>query len=196
MLWYTVPDCHGGRQGIFSSGWYTVYFRDFFSQKLSCEGLRVFSSPLKDYVIVVVLVTQSCPTLPPHELQPTRLLCPCGQETRRRNSHSCSESQEEVQKVHESLTQVPLKNNTDPNRKRYTLHLQQEVTYFTTFSRRKKKFLLAGKQLNQSATVTTQPMKINHTVNSQFPPVDILFITAPPNFSFSKKLSSHSFYQT
>ena len=43
--------------------------------------------------------------------------------------------------------------------------------------------------------VTAQPMrdchnsanKKPHTLNSQFPPMDILFITVPPNFPFSMK---------
>ena len=89
--------------GRFLLGLVHWIFSGFFPQKFSFEGVRVFSSPLNDYGIVVVLATQSCPTLPPQELQPTRLLCPWGQEHRRRNSHSCAESQEEVQKVPESV---------------------------------------------------------------------------------------------
>lgn len=66
--------------------------------------LEVFSSPLNDCVIVVVLVTQSCQLCHLTDSPPGSSVH-AAREARRRNSHSCSESQEEVQKVHESLTQ-------------------------------------------------------------------------------------------
>lgn len=58
---------------------------------------------------------------------------------------------------------------------------------FTTSSRRKKNFLLAWQHFSQWKTIPTQPMESCYTSNSQFPPMDILFITVPPNCPFSSK---------
>ena len=74
--------------------------------------------------------------------------------------------------------------NTDPNRKRLTLHLLQKRYYLTT-TRRRTIFLLAWQQFNQWETVTTQTKKTLYILNSQFPPINFLFITNPPNFPFS-----------
>ena len=50
----------------------------------------------------------------------------------------------------EALMHIPLQVNTDPNRKRPTLHLQHESTHcFTSASRRSEDFLLAWQQLSQ-----------------------------------------------
>lgn len=43
-----------------------------------------------------------------------------------------------------------------------------------------KDFLLVWQQSSQWETVTTQPMESHYTLNFQFPPMDYLFITAPP----------------
>ena len=59
-----------------------------------------------------------------------------------------------------ALRLVPIKVNIYPYRKMYLAFLAGMKLEGG------RDFLLAWKQLNQSATVTTQPMKINHTVNS------------------------------
>ena len=52
---------------------------------------------------------------------------------------------------------------------------------------KKKDILLAWQQPSQCETVMTLPMKSHYTSNSRFPPVNILFITAPLHSSFSVK---------
>ena len=68
--------------------------------------------------------------------------------------------------------------------------------YFTTTRRRKKDFSPAWQQPSQWETVTTQPMKSHYTLSFHFPPMDILCMTAPPNFPFSIRVSLPALHQT
>ena len=84
-----------------------------------------------------------------------------------------------------ALTHVPLDRNTDPSKKRCYLAFWSDTTLLPP--------LATGSQ------TTAQPMRDCHnsmkshcTLNSQFPPMDFLFITAPRNCLFSFiKVSSY-----
>ena len=73
----------------------------------------------------------------------------------------------------------------------HTYRFQQKETYLIPLvgsdtiiaSRRKKNFPLAWQQLSQYKKSANT--KNHYTLNSQFPLIDILFITGPPNFSSS-----------
>ena len=65
------------------------------------------------------------------------------------------------------------------------MSLEGSDTTLLRAGRRKKDFLLAWQQLSQSETVTTQPMKSHYISNSQFPPMDFLFITVLPSLPLS-----------
>ena len=67
--------------------------------------------------------------------------------------------------------------------KNLPLHVQQEEGYYFVLQKRKE-FLLARNSL-VNETITTWTMKNHCTLISQFPSMDSLFITAPPNFPFS-----------
>lgn len=61
---------------------------------------------------------------------------------------------------------------SDPNRKRHTLHLWQEVTLLYYHRKEEERFFFF------LYLATAQPMKNHYTSNSQIPSVDFLFIIA------------------
>ena len=63
--------------------------------------------------------------------------------------------------------------------------------------RKKKDILLAWQQPSQWETVMTLPMKSHYTSNPQFPPMDILFLTAPTElFLLYKRIFLSFVFQT
>lgn len=96
-----------------------------------------------------------------------------------------------------ALTDTPLTHIQIPT-ETYLVSLVGSDT--TIASRRKKNFPLPGtssvnERLSQLSQYKKSANTKNHyTLNSQFPPIDILFITGPPNFSFSiKEFPPHCF---
>lgn len=70
---------------------------------------------------------------------------------------------------------------------------KQEEMYFpsptrrcfsTTAAGKRGNLLLTWQPFSQWKTISTQPMKSHYTSNSQFPPMDSLFATAPLNSPF------------
>lgn len=85
-----------------------------------------------------------------------------------------------------------------------SIQIQQEEMYFaslagsdtTLLPPARERFSLWLAIAQPMRAVRTQPMKSHYTSNSQFPPMDFLFITAPPKFSFLlyKRVSSAWLY--
>ena len=66
-------------------------------------------------------------------------------------------------------------------RERWLCNVNNKKVTTSQPSQRKEEFLFTQQQPSQWEAVTTLPTKSHYTLNSQLPPMDCLFIAAPPN---------------
>ena len=74
---------------------------------------------------------------------------------------------------------------------RDVLYIPDRKKHVLDYPSRNKDFVLVWQDPSHWETVTTQPMKSHYTWNSQFPPMDFLFIVAPPKAPLSS-IKEHS----